>query len=83
MSLFLALRSRRTEWARKVYAPRLFCTRIPPRELPRNAWGWFRHLLGRRASRRVWAGRQAAASASGGARALNGAATSRPPPQDE
>jgi hypothetical protein len=53
MSLYLVLRSRRTEWARKVYAPRLFSARIPPRELPRSAWGWLRHLLGQRASRRV------------------------------
>jgi len=35
--LYAVLRSRRNEWSRKVYAPRTFTARIPPRIQPRSS----------------------------------------------
>lgn len=52
-SLYAFLRSRKSEWSRKVYAPRLFTTLIPPRVQPRSPWGWVNTLIGRKVSQRI------------------------------
>ncbi|CAK8998364.1 CSC1-like protein At4g02900 [Durusdinium trenchii] len=51
--LYLVLRSRRTAWAKRVFAPRLLTARIPPRVQPRGPLGWLGSLVGPKASKRI------------------------------